>query len=248
MCENKIQAASPDSSGGSSTQNGPLKDLNKKAFGGLLFTLLVIAALLFLPAWTLSYWQAWAFLAVFGVSAIAITVYLMKKDPKLLERRVYAGPTAEKETSQKIIQTITSISFAAILVVSALDHRFAWTPIPPYVSLAGDALVAFGFLIVFLVYKENTFASATIEVAPEQKVISTGPYKLVRHPMYMGAFFLLVGIPLSLGSLCGLFAIALMLPALIWRLLNEERFLVKNLPGYSEYRNTVRYRLVPFIW
>src|SRR5271163_375906 len=102
-----------------------------------------------------------------------------------------------------------------ILVVSALDHRFAWTPLPPYVALAGDALVAFGFFIVFLVYKENTFASATIEVAPEQRVISTGPYKLVRHPMYMGAFFLLVGIPLSLGSLWGLSAIALMMPALI---------------------------------
>jgi protein-S-isoprenylcysteine O-methyltransferase Ste14 len=229
-------------------KSGPLKGLNEKAFGGLLFTLLVMAALLFLPAWTLSYWQAWAFLAVFGVSAVAITVYLMKRDPKLLERRVYAGPTAEKETSQKIIQTITSISFAGILVISGLDHRFVWTPLPSYVALAGDALVACGFLIVFLVYRENTFASATIEVALEQKVISTGPYKLVRHPMYMGALLLLVGIPLSLGSLSGLFAIALMVPALIWRLLNEESFLVKNLPGYSEYRNTVRYRLVPFIW
>jgi protein-S-isoprenylcysteine O-methyltransferase Ste14 len=161
---------------------------------------------------------------------------------------MHAGPTAEKETSQKVIQTITSISFAGLLVVSALDHRFAWTPVPPYVALGGDALVAFGFFIVFLVYKENTFASATIELAPEQKVISTGPYKLVRHPMYMGAFFLLVGIPLSLGSLWGLFAIALMMPALIWRLLNEETFLVKSLPGYSEYQNTVRHRLVPFIW
>jgi protein-S-isoprenylcysteine O-methyltransferase Ste14 len=248
MGENKKQAASPDTSGSSSTKSGPLKDLNKKASGGLLFLLLVMAALVFLPAWTLSYWQAWAFLAVFGVSAVAITVYLTKKDPKLLERRVYAGPTAEKETSQKIIQTITSISFAGLLVVSALDHRFAWTLLPPYVALAGDALVAFGFLIVFLVYKENTFASATIELAPEQKVISTGPYKLVRHPMYMGAFFLLVGIPLSLGSLWGLSAISLMMPALIWRLLNEERFLVKNLSGYSEYQNTVRHRLVPFIW
>jgi protein-S-isoprenylcysteine O-methyltransferase Ste14 len=248
MRENKKQAASPSASGGSSTKSGLLKDLNKKASGGLLISLLVMAALLFLPAWTLSYWQAWAFLAVFGVSSVAITVYLARKDPKLLERRVSAGPTAEKETSQKIIQTITSISFAGILAVSALDHRFAWTPLPAYVALAGDALVAFGFFIVFLVYKENTFASATIEVAPEQKVISTGPYKLVRHPMYMGASFLLVGIPLSLGSLCGLFVIALMVPALIWRLLKEESFLVKNLPGYSEYRNTVRYRLVPFIW
>ena len=124
---------------------------------------------------------------MFGASALAITLYLMKKDPKLLERRVSAGPNAEKETSQKIIQTITSIGFTAILVVSALDHRFAWTPLPLYVFLAGDALVALGFLIVFFVYNENTFASATIELAPEQKVISTGLYKLVRHPMYLGA-------------------------------------------------------------
>ena len=224
------------------------RNLKLRAFVGLLFLLLVMAALLFLPAWTLSYWQAWAFLSVFGASAVAITVYLTKKDPKLLERRVYAGPTAEKETSQKITQTIASLGFAATLVVSALDHRFAWTPLPLYVSMAGDALVALGFLIVFFVYKENTFASATIELAPEQKVISTGLYQLVRHPMYMGAFFLLVGIPLSLGSLWGLFVIVLTLPALIWRLLNEENFLVKNLPGYTEYQNTVRHRLVPFLW
>jgi protein-S-isoprenylcysteine O-methyltransferase Ste14 len=225
-----------------------LKDLNKKASGGLLFLLLVMAALIFVPAWTPDYWQAWAFLAVFGASASAITLYLMTNDPKLLERRVRAGPTAEKETSQKITQTVASLGFAATLVVSALDHRFAWAPLPLYVSLAGDALVALGFLIVFFVYKENTFASATIELAPEQKVISTGLYKLVRHPMYMGAFFLLVGIPLSLGSLWGLFVIVLTLPALIGRLLNEENFLVKNLPGYTGYQNTVRHRLVPFLW
>jgi protein-S-isoprenylcysteine O-methyltransferase Ste14 len=225
-----------------------MKDLNKKAFGGLLFLLLVMAALLFLPAWTLGYWRAWTFLAVFGASALAITLYLMKKDPKLLERRVSAGPTAEKETSQKIIQTIASIGFAAILVVSALDHRFAWTPLPLYISLAGDALVAIGFLIIFIVYKENTFASATIELAPDQRVVTSGLYAHVRHPMYMGAFFLLVGIPLSLGSWRGLSVIALMMPALIWRLLDEEKFLAKSLPGYREYQNTVRYRLAPFIW
>jgi protein-S-isoprenylcysteine O-methyltransferase Ste14 len=225
-----------------------LSDLNKKAFAGLFFLLLVMAALLFVPAWTIAYWQAWALLAVFGASAFAITLYLMTKDPKLLERRVHAGPIAEKETSQKIIQTITSIGFGAVLVVSALDHRLARVPLQPYVLLAGDALVALGFLIIFLVYRENTFASATIELAPEQKVISTGLYKLVRHPMYLGAFFLLVGVPLSLGSLWGLFVIVLMLPALIWRLLNEEKFLVKNLPGYTEYQNTVRHRLVPFLW
>jgi protein-S-isoprenylcysteine O-methyltransferase Ste14 len=216
------------------------KNLNRRAFAGLFFLLLVMATLLFIPARTVSYWQAWVFLAVFGVSALAITWYLMKNDPKLLERRV--------SWSQKIIQTIASIGFAAILVVSALDYRFAWTPLPLHVSLAGEALVALGFLIVFLVYKENTFASATIEIVPEQKVISTGPYKLVRHPMYMGAFLLLVGIPLSLGSWWGLFVIVLMMPALIWRLIAEERFLGKNLPGYKEYQKRVKYHLVPFIW
>jgi protein-S-isoprenylcysteine O-methyltransferase Ste14 len=225
-----------------------MKDLNKRAFGGLLFMLLVMAALLFLPAWTLVYWQAWAFLAVFGASALAITLYLIKKDPRLLNRRVYAGPTVEKETSQQIIQTIKSIGFAAMLVVSALDHRFAWAPPALYASLAGDTLVAIGFLIIFFVFKENSFASATIELAPEQKIISTGLYELVRHPMYLGAVFLLVGTPLSLGSWWGLCVIALMMPALIWRLLDEEQFLAKNLPGYTAYQNTVRHRLGPFIW
>ena len=225
-----------------------MKDSNKRAFAGFIFLLLVMAALLFVPAWTLYYWQAWAFLAVFGASSLAITLYLMTKDPKLLERRVHAGPMAEKETSQKIIQTITAIGFCAVLVVSALDHRLVRTPVPPSVSLAGDALVALAFLTIFFVYKENTFASATIELAAGQKVISTGLYKLVRHPMYMGACLLFVGMPLSLGSLWGLFVIAVMLPALIWRLLNEENFLVKNLPGYAQYQNTVRHRLVPFVW
>ncbi len=207
-----------------------------------------MAALLFLPAWTLDYWQAWIFLAVFGASALAITLYLMKKDPKLLERRVHAGPTAEKETVQKIIQFITSIGFAAILVVSALDYRFAYSRVSPYASLAGDVLVALGFLIIFLVYKENTFASATIELAPEQRVISTGLYALVRHPMYFGAFFLFVGMPLSLGSWWGLLVFLFIMPALVWRIFDEEKFLAKNLPGYTEYQNKVRYRLVPFVW
>jgi len=186
---------------------------------------------------------------VAGVSALAITLYLMKKDPKLLERRVHAGPTAETETSQKIIQSITALGFMAMLVLPALDHRFHWWPaVPFFASVAGDVLVAIGFLIIFFVYKENSFASATIEVYPDQKVVSSGLYALVRHPMYMGGFVMFVGTALSLGSWCGLFAFLLMMPAFIWRIFEEEGFLLKNLPGYAEYKNTVRYRLVPFIW
>lgn len=219
-----------------------------KAFGGLVFLLLAMAALLFLPAWTLDYWQAWAFLGVFGVSALAITLYLMMKDPRLLERRVQAGPIAEKEWNQKIIQSLTSLMFIGMLVIPALDHRFRWSPVSAYLSLLGDALVVLGFLIIFLVYKENTFASATIEIASDQKVISTGPYAIVRHPMYSGAMFLLIGMPLSLGSWLGILVFLLFMPALVWRLLDEERLLMKSLPGYVEYQAKVKHRLVPLIW
>ena len=225
-----------------------MSQLNIKAFAGMLQLLIMLGLTIFLPAWTLDYWQAWTFLAVFFSSALAITVYLMKKHPKLLGRRVHAGPTAEKETSQKIIQSITSLGFIAMLVIPALDHRFVWSTMSLYLAVAGEVLVAIGFLIVFLVYKENAFASATIELAPEQKVISTGLYGLVRHPMYMGAFFWFVGMSLSLGSWWGLFVFLLIMPALIWRLFDEEKFLATNLPGYVEYQKEVRDRLIPLVW
>ena len=225
-----------------------MKNLNIKAFGGLLFLLLVIAMSLFLPAWTLDYWQAWIFLAVFSMSILAITLYLMKKDQKLLERRVNGSPIAEKETIQKIIQSIAGIAFIAIFVLSALNHRFGWSVVSMYIVVSGDVLVALGLLIVFLVFKENTFTSATIEVGTEQKVISTGPYALVRHPMYIGAFIMLIGVSLALGSWLGLLAVIPIAFVIIWRLLDEEKFLAKNLSGYAEYLSRVKYRLIPFVW
>ena len=222
--------------------------LNIKALGGLVFLLVVMAALLFIPAWTLDYWQAWSFLAVYFASALAITLYLMKKDPKLLARRMSGGPTAEKEPTQKIIMLFTSLGFIGLMVFPALDHRFAWSHVPPYVVLAGDVLIALGFLGIFFVFRENTFSSSTIEITPDQKVISTGPYALVRHPMYAGALIMLVGIPMALGSWWGLLVIVAMVPALIWRLFDEETFLVRNLPGYVEYQKHVPYRLIPRVW
>jgi protein-S-isoprenylcysteine O-methyltransferase Ste14 len=225
-----------------------MENLHRKAFGGLFILLLVMAALLFLAAGSLAYWQAWAFLPVFGLSALAITLYLMKRDPALLERRMQGGPFAEKQTSQKIIQTLAAIMFLGMLVFPGLDHRFAWSTVPLFFVVAGDVLVAIGFLIIFFVYKENSFASATIELYPEQKVISRGLYALVRHPMYMGALFLCIGMSPALGSWWGLLVFLLFIPALLWRLFEEEKFLVKNLPGYSEYRNRVKRRLLPYIW
>ena len=225
-----------------------MNSLKLKALSGFLGLFVAMAALLFIPAWTLDYWQAWVFLAVFFLPALAITIYLMKKDPQLLARRVCAGPTAEKATSQKIIQFITSLGFLAMLVVPALDHRFHWSCVPFYEVAAGDVLVALAFLTIFFVYRENTFASATIETYPNQKVVSTGLYAAVRHPMYMGGLLLFIGMPLSLGSWWGLLVSLLMMPALMWRILGEERFLTKNLPGYGEYKNKVTYRLIPFVW
>ncbi len=225
-----------------------MKELNRKAFAGLFSLLLSLGLLLFVPACTLDYWQAWIFLAVFSVSVLAITLYLMKNDPKLLERRVNAGPGAEKDKSQKIIQSLAMISFMAIFVFCGIDHRFGWSTVPEYVVATGDILVALGFLCIFFVFKENTFASGIIEVGADQKLITTGPYALVRHPMYSGALVMLLGVPLALGSWWGLFTIIPITLVIVWRLLEEEQFLAKNLSGYSDYRNKVRHRLLPLVW
>jgi protein-S-isoprenylcysteine O-methyltransferase Ste14 len=222
--------------------------VNKRAFGGLLVLVLAIAALLFIPAGTLDYWQAWTFLGVYSTASLAITLYLMKNDPKLLERRMRGGPAAEKEPTQKIIMLFASAGFIGLLIIPALDNRFGWSHMPPAVALVGDGLLALGWLAIFFVFKENSFTSATIELAPDQKVISTGPYALVRHPMYAGGLVMLAGIPIALGSWWGLLVLVATMPALVWRLLDEEKFLARNLPGYVEYQEKVRYRLIPHVW
>jgi protein-S-isoprenylcysteine O-methyltransferase Ste14 len=219
-----------------------------QAFRGLLFIVVVMAALLFGLAGTLDYWQAWTFLAVYVAASVAITLYLVKKDPKLLERRMRGGPLAEKRTSQKIIMSVASLGFIGLIVVPALDHRFGWSHMPPSVALAGDVLMMLGWLAIFFVFRENSFTAATIELAPDQRVISTGPYALVRHPMYAGALVMLLGIPIALGSWWGVLVIVAIMPALIWRLIDEEKFLARNLPGYQEYQQKVRYRLIPGVW
>jgi protein-S-isoprenylcysteine O-methyltransferase Ste14 len=225
-----------------------MSNLKVKAFGGLLSVLISMGALLFLSAWTFNYWQAWVLLIVFGTSWLVIITYLVKKDPQLLERRMSAGPTAEQRTGQKIVMSISSLGFIALLVFPALDHRFGWSSVPPYISIAGDILVALGWIIIFFVFKENTYTSATIEVAADQKVITTGPYAIVRHPMYSGSFLYMLGMPIALGSWWGLCVLLLMTLTTLWRLFDEENFLKKKLPGYREYMQKVRYHLVPYLW
>ncbi len=225
-----------------------MQKLSVRAWPALAVLAVVMGLLLFVPAGTVHYWQAWVYLSIFTGASGVTTLYLMRKDRALLERRMRGGPTAEKRPAQKLIMLGMSIGFIALLVVPAFDHRFGWSPVPLGGVVAGDALVAIGFYLIFLVYRENTFTSATIEVAENQRIISTGPYAIVRHPMYASASLYLLGTPLALGSYWGLVPIAAMAPFLIWRLFDEERFLAGNLPGYTEYQEKVRHRLVPFVW
>jgi protein-S-isoprenylcysteine O-methyltransferase Ste14 len=220
----------------------------KRAFGGLAILLLVMASLVFAAAGTLRYWQAWTFLVVYFAASLAISFYLIRKDPALLARRMSGGPFAEKEPVQRLIMSITSLGFIGLLVFPAVDHRLGWSDLPGWAAIAGDVIMLLGWLGIYFVFRENSFASATIESSADQRVISTGPYAWVRHPMYAAALVLLLGIPLALGSIWGVLIVLALVPVLIWRLMDEERFLVDHLPGYREYQGRVRYRLLPPIW
>ena len=226
-----------------------MKSTNAKAWISLVVLAAVEGLLLFPVAGTLNYWQGWVYLALFFGASATLTLDRRAHDPALLKRRTSGGPAAEKRTAQKIIMLAISIAFIALLAVPALDRRFGWSSVPLPADITGDHLIAAGMAIIFRVpARENTFGSATIEVAHGQKVISTGLYAIVRHPMYAGGLLDLVGTPLSLGSYWGLLAVAAMLPFLIWRLFDEERLLSKDLPGYTAYRAKVRWRLLPGVF
>ncbi len=222
--------------------------LSARAWLALVVLVVVMSLLLFGCAGTARYWQAWVYLAIFTAASALISLDLMRRDRALLERRMRGGPTAEKRPAQKLIMLGTSVAFIALLAVPALDHRFGWSAVPLAGVVTGDVLVAIGFYLIARVYRSNPFGSATIEVAENQTVVSTGPYAIVRHPMYASALLYLVGTPLALGSYWGLIPIAAILPLVVWRLLDEERLLARRLPGYAEYQRRVRYRLVPFVW
>ena len=212
-----------------------------------VFGLVAFGALLFLPAGTFDYWQAWVFLAVFFIASLS-TVYFLKKDPAALERRMHAGPVAETRTVQKVVASGVYVLFAALLVFSALDHRFGWSPVPAAVSLAGAALVAIGLGIAIFTVIENRYAAATVTVEESQKVVSTGLYGLVRHPMYMGATIMMAGIPLALDSWWGLAVLIPCLFGVAFRIRDEEKMLTNELSGYREYTQKVHHRLVPYVW
>ncbi len=210
--------------------------------------LVAIGLLVFVPAGTVNYWQAWTFLAVFACAAWIPSIYLQATNPVALQGRMRSGPIAEGRTVQKIVMIGLYGSLAAICVIGGLDHRLGWSSVPPVVSLIGDVTVAVGLGVVVLVAIQNRYASTTVQVASGQQVVSTGLYGLVRHPMYTGNVLMLVGLPLALGSY---WALALVVPGvavLAARIHDEEKLLREELEGYREYAEQVRSRLIPHVW
>lgn len=222
--------------------------LRTRALRGLGLFVVAIAAMLFVPAWTVLWWQAWLFLAVFAAAVLAITLHFLKTDPELIERRLKAGPAAEKERRQQIIQTLASVALVAMFLVSGFDRQYGWSHLPILMSLAGDVLVLLGLGVVFLVFRENSHAGGTVWVSHDQPVISTGPYHYVRHPMYAGSLVMFFGVPLAVGSLWALLPFAALVALIVVRLIEEERVLSAYLPGYADYCAHTRARLIPHVW
>jgi protein-S-isoprenylcysteine O-methyltransferase Ste14 len=207
----------------------------------------LIGLALFLSAGTINYWQAWMYLGVSAASSVPLTLYIIN-DPILLESRMKAGPTAERRPLQKIIVACIAIPYIAAFIVPGLDDRFGWSSAPSWLSIVGDILIIGAMWMVYRVFKENSYGSATIEITQGQKVISTGPYAIVRNPMYSSAAVYFIGMSLALGSYWGLIPAALVIIGFVWRLFDEEKFLAQNLPGYTDYCAKVRWHLIPGVF
>ncbi len=219
-----------------------------QALATSILGLVFLGLVLFLPAGTLNYWQAWVFIGVFTTATMGPGIYLAVKDPAALRRRMHAGPAAETRMTQKIAVTGVFVTGIAGMVVSALDHRFGWSDVPVWVVITGDVLVGAGLLMSQFVVIQNSYAAANIAIEEGQQLASTGLYGIVRHPMYVGALIMSAGTPLALGSYWGLLALVPALALLAVRILDEEMALAQQLPGYRDYMRDVRYRLVPYVW
>jgi protein-S-isoprenylcysteine O-methyltransferase Ste14 len=213
-----------------------------------LIGLVVLGALLFWPAGTFNYWQAWVFIAVFTLATIVPSMYLGRTDPAALQRRMPGGPRAETRAVQKIIIIGTFLGLFAMTMFSAFDHRFGWSPVPAAVSLLGEVLIVIGLGLAMLVVIQNGYAASTVTVEADQTLVSGGAYKFVRHPMYVGSVIMMVGIPVALGSYWGLLLVIPGVVMVVFRILDEEKLLTQELAGYREYAQRVCYRLVPHVW
>ncbi len=224
--------------------------LKSKLIARCAVALGLVAAMLFLPAGTLKFWEGWFFLGIVILPMLIFFLYFFKHDPQLAERRLQ---TRENVKEQKVIMKLANLILVVAFLIPGLDHRFGWTrelagTIPLWLGIVAQTLVLGGYLMSLWVVDVNRFASRTIQVEPGQRVISGGPYSLVRHPMYSGGLVMWLSTPVALGSYVALPFFALLIPLYVLRLLNEEKVLKQELPGYEEYCRKTRFRLVPHVW
>lgn len=206
---------------------------------------IVMGLLFFASAGTFGFWQAWVFLAILFIPMFFVLVYLWRNDRALLERRMRAR---EKEPSQKLSSKISVVLFILAFLLPGLDHRFGWSSVPVVFVVISDLVVFIGYMMFFLVLRENSYASRIVEVEKEQRVISTGPYGMVRHPMYASVLLIFLLSPVALGSLWAVIPMVLVASLIVIRIRDEEQLLVRELPGYNEYMQQVKFRLIPFVW
>ncbi len=226
-------------------QTMPLAQLMRLVVTRVVMFFVFLGLFLFLPAGTWKFWQAWMWLAMMITLMLVTLRYLLKNDPALLERRMRMR---ERVGAQQKIIGVSFIFLLASFIVPGLDQRYGWSQMPAWVAILADTIVAIGYLMVLWVFKTNTYTSRIVEVETGQKVISNGPYAIVRHPMYVGAFLVYAASPLALGSYWAVLPGLMILPVLIFRILDEEKLLLRDLPGYREYTQKVTYRLLPGIW
>lgn len=225
--------------------DGKVKSFKLKGFLMPLITAAVLFLVLFLPAGSLRYWEGWIWWSVTFIVAIFITTYFSRKSPEFIARR---SQYKEKDQAQKIPSLLGRLNLFVYLI-PGLDFRFHWSAVPFWVVIAANVIVFLGFVLIFLVFKENNYASTIIEVADKQPVITTGPYSVVRHPMYTGMLLMTLFTPLALGSYWALIpAFLFFIPFLVLRIKGEEQTLLRDLPGYRDYCTETRYRLIPLIW
>lgn len=227
-----------------SSQTAP-PDLVKKVVIRVGVAVPAMMALFFIPAGTLAYWEAWVYLAVILIPMFFALRYLLKNDPQLLERRMQMR---EKETAQQRVIKVSLLYFLLAFILPGLDQRWGWSDVPVWVVIVADLIVLLGYAIIVMVFRENQYAARTVQVEEGQKVISTGPYAVVRHPMYVGVVLMYLASPLALGSYWALLPALLIIPILVARINNEEQVLERDLNGYREYQQVTKYRLLPRIW
>jgi protein-S-isoprenylcysteine O-methyltransferase Ste14 len=222
-----------------------MTDLEKRALVRA-FGFSASVGLLLLVSGGPDFWHGLHYWIIFTLCSLAITLYFLQHDPGLIERRLSAR--TEKDEIQQIIRGVLSLTLLLLFVVAGIDHRMGWSDVPAGVATVADAVVVLGFVIIFLTFQANSHAGATVDVAPDQRVVSSGPYALVRHPMYLGGALILLATSFALGSEWAFPWALAAIACLAWRLMEEERYLSRHLPGYDAYREHTRYRLIPFVW